>query len=132
MGIPASHFAVLSIKLEEACRRGEFRPVTMVPFCNSMAALTKIPLSPFRASFWASAAASRAGMTTLLGSCENINAAVNASYADNQVDAIAGYSYKYSLPYKDGDGDRITRYRSYPLLSGGGPPRCHFLNKAVA
>ena len=56
-----------------------------------------------------------AGLTSLFGSYENINAAVNASYADDQVDALMGDSHKYSLPYKGGDGDRITEI--YPADS---------------
>ncbi len=53
-----------------------------------------------------------ATIVTMLGSYENINTAANASYATDKADAIIGYAYKYSFPYKDGNGDRITE--QYP------------------
>ena len=49
-----------------------------------------------------------ADLVTLFGSYENVNASGKASCANERVDAIAGYSYKYSLPYKDAEGHRIT------------------------
>jgi len=51
----------------------------------------------------------------MYGSYENINTAVNGSYGTEKADALLGYSYKYSLPYKDGDGNRITEL--YPIDS---------------
>ncbi|MBW1805807.1 MAG: TonB-dependent receptor [Deltaproteobacteria bacterium] len=56
-----------------------------------------------------------AGINALVGSYENINGSFNASYGGEKADALFGYSYKYSLPYKDGDGDRITE--QYPATS---------------
>jgi len=49
------------------------------------------------------------------GSYENINTSFNTSYGGDKVDALLGYTYRYSLPYKDGDGDRITEL--YPASS---------------
>ena len=51
-------------------------------------------------------------VNTFVGSYENINASFNTSYGGDKVDAVFGYAYRYSLPYKDGDGDRITE--QYP------------------
>lgn len=56
-----------------------------------------------------------ASVNALVGSYENINGAFTASYGGEKADALFGYSYKYSLPYKDGDGDRITE--QYPSNS---------------
>jgi len=49
------------------------------------------------------------------GSHENINTSFSTSYGGDKVDALFGYAYRYSLPYKDGDGDRITEL--YPASS---------------
>jgi len=57
----------------------------------------------------------RAGINALVGSYENINGSFNASYGGEKADVLFGYSYKYSLPYKDGNGDRITE--QYPATS---------------
>jgi iron complex outermembrane recepter protein len=56
-----------------------------------------------------------ASVTSLFGSYENINAAAKASYGTDKADALFGFSYKYALPYKDGNGDRITEI--YPPTS---------------
>jgi iron complex outermembrane recepter protein len=58
---------------------------------------------------------SHANLVTLFGSYKDINTAVNASHATDSLDVLFGYSYKYSLPYKDGNGDRITEV--YPMAS---------------
>lgn len=42
------------------------------------------------------------------GSSELVNASVKASYGGEQIDALAGYAYKYSLPPRSGDGKRLT------------------------
>lgn len=51
-------------------------------------------------------------VNTFVGSYENINASFNTSYGGDKVDAVFGYAYRYSLPYKDGNGDRITEQYS--------------------
>jgi iron complex outermembrane receptor protein len=35
------------------------------------------------------------------------------SYADDKLGILVGYSYRYSKPYKDGDGRRFTEYANY-------------------
>lgn len=52
---------------------------------------------------------------TFVGSYKNINASLNASYGGDKADVLFGYVYRYSLPYKDGGGDRITE--QYPPSS---------------
>ena len=52
---------------------------------------------------------------TFAGSYENINTSMNASYGGDKMDTLFGYSYRYGLPYKDGDGNRITEQE--PLAS---------------
>ncbi len=47
------------------------------------------------------------------GSFNFINLSPVVSYADDKLYGLAGYSYKYSKPYKDGDGKRITEYANY-------------------
>ncbi len=42
------------------------------------------------------------------GSFDMVNASAKASYGGEQGDVLAGYAYKYSLPPRSGDGDRIT------------------------
>ena len=49
------------------------------------------------------------------GSYENINTSFSTFCGGDKVDALFGYAYRYSLPYKDGDGDRITKL--YPASS---------------
>lgn len=50
-----------------------------------------------------------------VGSYENIATSANATYGDKNMDFLFGYAYKYSLPFKDGDGKRITE--QYPPSS---------------
>ncbi len=46
------------------------------------------------------------------GSDENISASFNVSRAGERLDLLLGYSHRYSLPYRDGNGDRITEFDS--------------------
>jgi len=64
--------------------------------------ITKKPEEGFRIKFNASA-----------GSFNFINLSPVVSYADNKLGILVGYSYRYSKPYKDGDGRRITEYANY-------------------
>ncbi|MEZ0360845.1 MAG: TonB-dependent receptor [Hydrogenobacter sp.] len=50
-----------------------------------------------------------------LGSFNFTNLSPVVSYADEKFYGLAGYSYKYSKPYKDGDGKRFTEV--YPSTS---------------
>jgi iron complex outermembrane receptor protein len=61
--------------------------------------ITKKPEEGFRMKLNASA-----------GSFNFINLSPVVSYADDKLGILVGYSYKYSKPYKDGDGRRITEY----------------------
>jgi iron complex outermembrane receptor protein len=45
-----------------------------------------------------------------VGSFNFINLSPVVSYADDKLGILVGYSYKYSKPYKDGDGRRVTEY----------------------
>jgi len=56
-----------------------------------------------------------AGFTGVIGSGENINAALYGSAASEKRDISLGYSYRYSLPYEDGSGRKITE--QYPDTS---------------
>jgi iron complex outermembrane receptor protein len=47
------------------------------------------------------------------GSFNFINLSPVVSYADDKFSILVGYSYRYSKPYKDGDGRRITEYANY-------------------
>ncbi|SNZ16071.1 TonB-dependent receptor [Hydrogenobacter hydrogenophilus] len=47
------------------------------------------------------------------GSFSFINLSPVVSYADDKFYGLAGHSYKYSKPYKDGDGNRFTQYANY-------------------
>ncbi|ADC88806.1 outer membrane insertion C-terminal signal [Thermocrinis albus DSM 14484] len=47
------------------------------------------------------------------GSFNFINLSPVISYADDRFFGLAGYSYKYSKPYKDGDGKKFTEYTNY-------------------
>jgi len=47
------------------------------------------------------------------GSFNFINLSPVVSYADDKLNILVGYSYRYSKPYKDGDGRRITEYANY-------------------
>jgi iron complex outermembrane receptor protein len=47
------------------------------------------------------------------GSFNFINLSPVVSYADDKLGILVGYSYRYSKPYKDGDGKRITEYANY-------------------
>ena len=47
------------------------------------------------------------------GSFNFINLSPVVSYADDKLGILVGYSYRYSKPYKDGDGRRITEYANY-------------------
>jgi iron complex outermembrane receptor protein len=59
--------------------------------------ITKKPEEGFRLKLNASA-----------GSFNFINLSPVVSYADDKLGILVGYSYRYSKPYKDGDGKRIT------------------------
>jgi iron complex outermembrane receptor protein len=59
--------------------------------------ITKKPEEGFRIKLNASA-----------GSFNFINLSPVVSYADDRLGILVGYSYRYSKPYKDGDGRRIT------------------------
>jgi len=54
-------------------------------------------------------------INALGGSYEDIATSANATYGDKNMDFLFGYAYKYSLPFKDGDGKRITE--QYPPSS---------------
>jgi iron complex outermembrane receptor protein len=47
------------------------------------------------------------------GSFNFINLSPVVSYADDKFNILVGHSYRYSKPYKDGDGRRITEYANY-------------------
>lgn len=64
--------------------------------------ITKKPEEGFRIKLNASA-----------GSFNFINLSPVVSYADDKFGILVGYSYRYSKPYKDGDGRRITEYANY-------------------
>jgi len=51
-------------------------------------------------------------INTFLGSYRNITTSTHTSYGDEKWDILVGHSYKYSLPYKDGNSTRITE--QYP------------------
>ncbi len=72
-----------------------------VRYQGSMAGLvniiTKKPEEGFRIRLNASA-----------GSFNYINLSPVVSYADDKLGILVGYSYRYSKPYKDGDGRRVT------------------------
>ncbi len=77
-----------------------------VRYQGSMAGLvniiTKKPEEGFRIKLNASA-----------GSFNFINLSPVVSYADDKLGILVGYSYRYSKPYKDGDGRRITEFANY-------------------
>lgn len=52
----------------------------------------------------------RLKLNLTLGSFDYRNISPVISYSDNRFYGLAGYSYRYSKPYKDGDGKRITEY----------------------
>ncbi len=54
-------------------------------------------------------------VSAFAGSDENLNTSFNVSWGGDEIDALLGYAYRYSLPYKDGNGDRITEL--YPPSS---------------
>jgi len=64
--------------------------------------ITKRPEEGFRLKLNASA-----------GSFNFINLSPVVSYADDKLSILVGYSYRYSKPYKDGDGRRVTEYANY-------------------
>lgn len=64
--------------------------------------ITKKPEEGFRLKLNASA-----------GSFNFINLSPVVSYADDKLGILVGYSYRYSKPYKDGDGRRITEFANY-------------------
>lgn len=64
--------------------------------------ITKKPEEGFRLKLNASA-----------GSFNFINLSPVVSYADDKFSILVGYSYRYSKPYKDGDGRRITEFANY-------------------
>ena len=47
------------------------------------------------------------------GSFNFVNFSPVVSYRDERFYGLAGYSYRYSKPYKDGDGKRFTEYANY-------------------
>jgi iron complex outermembrane receptor protein len=52
-------------------------------------------------------------LNTSVGSFNFINLSPVVSYADDKFGILVGYSYRYSKPYKDGDGRRVTEYANY-------------------
>jgi iron complex outermembrane receptor protein len=52
-------------------------------------------------------------LNTSAGSFNFINLSPVVSYADDKLGILVGYSYRYSKPYKDGDGKKITEYANY-------------------
>lgn len=63
--------------------------------------ITKKPESGFRLK-----------LNATLGSFDFRNFSPVVSYRDERFFGLVGYSYKYSKPYKDGDGKRVTEYAS--------------------
>ena len=57
-------------------------------------------------------------VNSFVGSYENINTSLNTSYGGDKFDTVLGFAYRYSLPYKDGDGNRITEQDSPSLING--------------
>ncbi|WP_448584237.1 TonB-dependent receptor [Thermocrinis sp.] len=57
----------------------------------------------------------RLNLNASVGSYNFINLSPGVSYADNRFFGLAGYSYKYSKPYEDGDRKKITEV--YPSTS---------------
>jgi iron complex outermembrane receptor protein len=55
----------------------------------------------------------RIKLNASVGSFNFINLSPVVSYADDKLGILVGYSYRYSKPYKDGDGRRITEYANY-------------------
>ncbi len=55
----------------------------------------------------------RLKLNATVGSFDFRNFSPVVSYRDERFYGLAGYSYKYSKPYKDGDGKRITEYANY-------------------
>ena len=47
------------------------------------------------------------------GSYGYVNPSVTASYANNRISVLGGYSYRISDPYTDGSGKRFTEYGNY-------------------
>jgi len=47
------------------------------------------------------------------GSFNFINLSPVISYADDKFNILVGHSYRYSKPYKDGDGKKVTEYANY-------------------
>lgn len=54
---------------------------------------------------------------TFAGSYDDINTSLNTSYGGDNMSALFGYSYRYGLPYKDGDGNRITMQEPFASSS---------------
>lgn len=52
-------------------------------------------------------------LNATLGSFDFRNFSPVVSYRDERFYGLAGYSYRYSKPYRDGDGKRITEYANY-------------------
>ncbi|RME10778.1 MAG: TonB-dependent receptor, partial [Aquificota bacterium] len=55
----------------------------------------------------------RLRLNATLGSFDFRSFSPVVSYRDERFYGLAGYSYRYSKPYKDGDGKRITEYANY-------------------
>ena len=49
----------------------------------------------------------------LSGSFSYINPSLNLSYGEGKYYVLAGYSYRYSKPYRTGEGRRFTEYADY-------------------
>ncbi|MCX8076688.1 MAG: TonB-dependent receptor [Aquificaceae bacterium] len=54
----------------------------------------------------------RVRLSATAGSFNFINLSPVVSYRDDRFFGLVGYSYKYSKPYRDGDGKRVTEYAS--------------------
>ncbi|MDW8096237.1 MAG: TonB-dependent receptor plug domain-containing protein, partial [Aquificaceae bacterium] len=52
----------------------------------------------------------RVRLSATAGSFNFINLSPVVSYRDDRFFGLVGYSYKYSKPYRDGDGKRVTEY----------------------
>ena len=62
-------------------------------------------------------------LNTFAGSYENISTSFNTSYAGDRADLLLGYSYRYSLPYRDGNGNSITEFDSTDLNAYKNPEK---------
>lgn len=96
MDPPAFHVDFSEVEKIEVIK-GPFDVRNQGSMAGLVNVITKKPEKGFRFKLNASA-----------GSFNFINLSPVISYADDKFYGLAGYSYKYSKPYKDGDGKRIT------------------------